>query len=299
MAGIRLEFAQFGHFDSFSLIRSNTSMVGVADVDLPSPIVTGLTTMFYVDTTVIQGQTYYYKAIVLRNNERFVSDEVRCNASYFDFSKVILQIFADATSYPTYTIVDVSSYARSISNNGVSIVASGPVTPKYDQGLLYGSGYYNFTAPIPALGGEDFTFEMFMSLQSSSSTYPRLFSIGISDSPSTSGQLTVLATPSGEVYATVGVAGVEKYIGFTGDSFFIKPLTHFCIMRVAGVFYIFAGGVLKGSLSGYKTFNLSATAFKFGSDLSANLYANSIRLTNGTLYNVSGFDVPDEKFPVS
>ena len=42
MAAIRLEFAQFGHFDSFDVIRSITSMVGIADVDLPTPITTGL-----------------------------------------------------------------------------------------------------------------------------------------------------------------------------------------------------------------------------------------------------------------
>lgn len=55
MAGIRLEFAQFGHFDSFEIIRSITSMVGIADADLPAPIATGLKTMYYVDSNVIQG----------------------------------------------------------------------------------------------------------------------------------------------------------------------------------------------------------------------------------------------------
>jgi hypothetical protein len=77
MAGIRLEFAQFGHFDSFDVIRSITSMVGVADVDLPSPIATGLKTMYYVDSNVVKGQRYYYKVVVFRNGERFVSDEIR------------------------------------------------------------------------------------------------------------------------------------------------------------------------------------------------------------------------------
>lgn len=298
-SGIRLEFAQFGHFDSFDIIRSMASMVGVADVDLPTPIATGVKTMYYVDTDVVEGLIYYYKVRVRRGLDHFVSDEVRCKAVLFDFSKVLLQVFADASSYPTFTIVDSSSYGRTISNNNVRILASGPVAPKYDQGLLYRTNYTSFTVPIPVLGADDFTLEMFMSLKFSSSGYPRLFSIGTSNSASTSGQVTVLATPDGVVYALVGISGVEKYIGFTGTSFYNTPLTHFCIMRAAGVFYIFAGGVLQGSLSGYETFNLSASTFRFGGDLSADLYANSIRLSKGALYNVSGFDVPDEKFPLS
>lgn len=76
MPGIRLEFAQFGHFDSFDIIRSTTSMVGIADVDLPTPIATGVKTMYYVDTNVIENNTYYYKVRVWRGVDSLVSSEV-------------------------------------------------------------------------------------------------------------------------------------------------------------------------------------------------------------------------------
>jgi len=76
MAGIRLEFAQFGHFDSFDIIRSVNSMAGVADVDLPTPIVTGLKMMYYVDSNVVKGAIYYYKVRVWRGTTSFVSDEI-------------------------------------------------------------------------------------------------------------------------------------------------------------------------------------------------------------------------------
>ncbi len=79
-SGIRLEFAQFGHFDSFDVIRSITSMVGVADVDLPVPIATGLKTMYYVDANVIEGTTYYYKVRVWRGTTSFLSTEVKAYA---------------------------------------------------------------------------------------------------------------------------------------------------------------------------------------------------------------------------
>jgi hypothetical protein len=77
MAAIRLEFAQFGHFDSFDVIRSMTSMVGTADADLPTPIATSLKTMYYVDADVIKGLTYYYRVRVWRGSTSFVSDEVK------------------------------------------------------------------------------------------------------------------------------------------------------------------------------------------------------------------------------
>lgn len=81
MAGIRLEFAQFGDFDTFDIIRSNTSMSGVADVDLPSPIAAGLTTMYYVDTAVVEGAEYYYKVRVWRDGEAAVSGQLLAIAS--------------------------------------------------------------------------------------------------------------------------------------------------------------------------------------------------------------------------
>jgi hypothetical protein len=81
MAGVRLEFAQFGHFDSFEVIRSLTSMVGLADHELPTPIATVLKTMYYVDTSVIENSTYYYKVRVNRGTESYLSNEISIFAS--------------------------------------------------------------------------------------------------------------------------------------------------------------------------------------------------------------------------
>lgn len=81
MAGIRLEWAQFSDFDSFEVIRSDSSMTSVADEDLPSPIVTGLTTMYYVDTTVIEYEVYYYKVRAWRDDTSVTSNEIPAIAS--------------------------------------------------------------------------------------------------------------------------------------------------------------------------------------------------------------------------
>ena len=50
MPSVRLEFSQFGKFDSFDIVRSSNPL----DFEnLPAPIATGIVKPYYVDTTVI------------------------------------------------------------------------------------------------------------------------------------------------------------------------------------------------------------------------------------------------------
>lgn len=71
--GVRLEFAQFGDFDSFNVYRSSESM---NENNLPQPIATGLTSMFFIDTGVEAGRTYYYRVAAIKSLDVSVSDEV-------------------------------------------------------------------------------------------------------------------------------------------------------------------------------------------------------------------------------
>ena len=78
MAGIRLEFAQFGGFDYFEIVRAQNPI----DVNnLPAAIVTNLKTMYYVDTNIVPGETYYYRVLAYRDGSRVVSNEIECLAS--------------------------------------------------------------------------------------------------------------------------------------------------------------------------------------------------------------------------
>ena len=78
MAGIRLEWAQFGDFDSFDVIRSDAPM----DINaLPSPIATNLSTMYYVDATVVEGADYYYRVVAWRDGVSKVSSEISIKAA--------------------------------------------------------------------------------------------------------------------------------------------------------------------------------------------------------------------------
>ncbi|MEQ1156647.1 hypothetical protein [Acinetobacter johnsonii] len=71
MAGVRLEFAQFGHFDYFNIYRNSAS---TAIENLGEPIGSS-STMYYEDLTVESNQDYYYRAGVVRNSIEEFSGE--------------------------------------------------------------------------------------------------------------------------------------------------------------------------------------------------------------------------------
>ncbi|WP_180175479.1 LamG-like jellyroll fold domain-containing protein [Acinetobacter sp. YH12025] len=76
MAGIRLEWAQFGDFDSFEVIRSSSSMAGLLDEDLPSPLATNLSKMYFVDTLITLNAEYYYIIRTWKDGNSQISDEI-------------------------------------------------------------------------------------------------------------------------------------------------------------------------------------------------------------------------------
>lgn len=78
MPGIRLEFAQFGDFDSFDIHRSISTMSDLSN--LPTPITTNLKKMFYVDFDVVQGTTYYYRVVAWRGGVKAISNEISIKA---------------------------------------------------------------------------------------------------------------------------------------------------------------------------------------------------------------------------
>lgn len=76
MGAVVLEWGQYGYFDSFDVIRSGTSMVGVAEADLPSPIATNLKSGYYVDNTATLGVTYFYMIRTWRAGVSHLSGQV-------------------------------------------------------------------------------------------------------------------------------------------------------------------------------------------------------------------------------
>lgn len=165
MAGIRLEWAQFGDFDSFDIIRSTTSMVGVAEVDLPTPIATGLKTMYYVDINVVRGDTYYYVVRVWCNGASVVSNELEAIADKDDYWGSVTSllhfngannsnVFADEKGFNWTAIGSAKIVTDSQAFDGTS-------------GYFDGVGDYIYgPQSLMQFGTGDFTVECFFNIES-------------------------------------------------------------------------------------------------------------------------------------
>lgn len=152
MAGIRLEWAQFGDFDSFDVLRSNAPM----DINaLPSPLATGLPTMMYVDTAVTDGATYYYRVVAWRDGVSKVSSEIKCVAGDEYWANVTL-LSNMSTSTTESIIVDAKGHTftglnATIADDGFALdgksllLSSGYISTPYSTGFAFDA---DFTAEI-------------------------------------------------------------------------------------------------------------------------------------------------------
>lgn len=286
MAGIRIEFSQFGHFDYFEIIRSDTSMIGVADSALPAPIATNLKTMYYVDTAVVEGATYYYKIRVHRSGLSAVSaTEIEALAILGDeyFNYVELLFLTDGE------VKDYSNLNRTPSVTGTyAFIPSTTIPVKYDEYSYDISDYGALNFGQITLGLDDFTFESYV----------------YSPGDSYLGTLFFLNGCGFEF----SVANGSSFMVRNSDYSFYKWVSvsvprnqwnHWCVMRKDGVFYAYLNGVQKFSYS--NTFNMTESTIRLFSDGPRNGtmrsdYMSSTRLTRFARYETVGFTPPSEKF---
>lgn len=169
MPGIVLECSQHGDFDSFDVIRSLTSMAGLSDSQLPSPIATGLLTMYYVDTAVVEDVTYYYKFRVWRDGVALVSDEIGITAQLYDPNILINMPFSE-------DMLDHSKYAVPITVHGTApTIVNGALRVFGGSGLVLNTTNH----PMANVGTKDFEFGIEFSMMASGhGTYPCIFGIG-------------------------------------------------------------------------------------------------------------------------
>lgn len=149
MAAVVLECSQHGDFDSFDVIRSDTSMAGLADNALPVPIATGLQTMYYVDSSVVPGGKYYYKFRVWRDGVSQDSDEIKvyCFDDPLD-EYVVSLLYLDETFEDLKGNIWTARSTGTKIENGMLSVAGG-----VNNGLFCANtSFLNF-------GTDDFCFE--------------------------------------------------------------------------------------------------------------------------------------------
>lgn len=80
MAGIRLEFAQFGKFDSFNIYRNQTP-TDISNIGNP---IANTNTMYYEDFGVESNNNYYYRVGVVRGQSESISSEIHVQ-TVFEF----------------------------------------------------------------------------------------------------------------------------------------------------------------------------------------------------------------------
>lgn len=147
MAGVRLEFAQFGHFDYFNIYRNSVS---TAIENLEQPIGTS-STMYYEDLTTEPNNDYYYRIGVIRDSIEEFSKEIFIRAADRDeyFSNVVM-ISNMSASVSGSLINDVKEHIFTLRTGSAAIVDD---PNAYDGKALFVDG------GIQSVGSSDWNFD--------------------------------------------------------------------------------------------------------------------------------------------
>lgn len=243
MSGIRLEWAQFGNFNSFDVIKSDTSMANIADSDLPDPLAINLKTMYYVDTSVTQGNTYYYKVRAWRGELGMVSSEIKCLADNDKHWNNVVSLLhfdnnlIDEKGILSYGIVDSITFSSNA---------------KFEKALdLSGrSGLLSVSDNSINLGSEDYTIESYINAASFTvnTIQPVIFSIGNNNNIGNQEVVLGIESNTGKLFyrvyqdRTYIINDIKSTSAIT-----LNAWTHVAIVRNGLNHFIFINGVLSAS----------------------------------------------------
>ena len=300
MVGIRLEFAQFGDFDSFDILRSTSPMDIAA---LPSPIVAGLATMYYVDTAVVEGATYYYRARVWRGIESQVSNEINVLASAATgdayWSNVASLLHFDEAAAPS-DIKDEKGLIWSLVNGAaLSSLDSkfGSAKSMYTASATTGYAISKQTNAFDFNSDDKFTLEFF---------YKKM---------DNGGNATPVAIVSDSLGTTVRWAffirsGENPNCAvYDGDSTFLDASigianfkwTHFAYTKDGNTNKLFIDGILAQTTTkatkGYPLSKIIIGKEQAHTGVTFNGYVDELRITKGVARYTANFTPPDAPFP--
>jgi hypothetical protein len=281
----------------FRIYASNNP---IDELLLPEPIAIISDLKSFREENVESDGYRYYRVGAEKGGHEKVSDELRVWCSDRDeyYEQVELLLLANATSYPSTTIVDKSKYARTVTRGGVSIVNSIETIDGGAFDFTNSSGVRYLQTSISTLNTSDFDIELEMKVNSYSQYYPRVFVFGSSEGVVQGGfQFQIASDGRSTLFINNGSI---KLVGMS-----INPigsaLMHHRIARKDGVFYYYIEGVLQSIDANYLSYNINQSNFRLGGfDRNIVGYKSSVRITKGTTrYSLSGFTPPNEMFPTS
>lgn len=151
MAGVRLEFAQFGHFDYFNIYRNPVS---TDKENLGQPIGTS-STMYFEDFNAEPNLDYFYRVGVVNGQAELISDEIyiRTEVMFNPPYNLIIEFKKDETNrlelnWNLDGLIDEQRYYCSetpIDPDNLPLpkaILSGDVRSYIDTSIDYGKTYY-------------------------------------------------------------------------------------------------------------------------------------------------------------
>lgn len=314
MPSIRLEFAQFGDFDSFDIHRSTTSMTDINN--LPVPITTNLKSMFYVDDNVTQGVTYYYRVTVWRDGNKAVSDEVIVIAQqgdqYWNYVSSLLH-FNGANNSTSFIDQKSNTWTR----NGTPVVSTAQSKFGGASGRFSKNNYISTSNMAGFLFGatEDFTVEAWLYVPAGASIYQQevpILCVGAQDVSTQGGGWNFVlfdktnATIRLERDATNGTAQASEFqIGSTLPR---DTWIHIEFGRSGSTTYGFFNGNLVGTSTVHNNIpfnspNISNVAIGSGNTrLAPNTwhldgFIDELRITKGVCRHTASFTPQTSEYP--
>lgn len=291
MAGVVLEFSHHGDFDSFGIIRSSTP---TTLTDLPAPLVTGLSTMFYVDTTVVEGEMYYYRPVVWRDGEMAVGDEISIVVTAGDvhWDKVAALLHFDA---------DLTDKTGKIWTARGSASVSDAQSVFGGKSLKTPSGNSSITAPHHTdfdFSDGDFTIELWVYLISRSH-----YGVFVSKRLNGGFHAPFVIQEGGGGAGTcfyASKASGQWHVKIIGNSLPLATWVHLAFVRNGDVFtgYINGNSVGSTTVSGALLSNSNAVSVGADGDnnYGINGYIDEFRITKGVARYTENFTPPERAF---
>ncbi|WP_339352274.1 LamG-like jellyroll fold domain-containing protein [Acinetobacter beijerinckii] len=305
MAGVRIEFAQFGYFSSFDILRSITPMSGLADNQFPTPIATDLKSMYYVDAQVSEGTTYYYMIRVWADDGNYLlSDEfsilVQVNDPLWDDVLSLLHFegnFNDEKGNIWGTFgIDQGNMPRLTTVN--PLFGSGSLDANPDQ-LNYSEHGLQTSALLGLPFTGDFTIEWFQNIRSWNNP---MYQAALCNGYQVTGGITAVTGLRDGRYALYSGTTLICTEATMGP---VNTRVHYAITRTGANVSIWRGGELSASGTFAGPMGLSNRGFALGaysSDSGAlgqmlNGLIDEFRITKGRARYIEQFSPPDLPFP--